>query len=149
MSLQDNLIVQDKQPTQYPLTPKHEGFSKITERAKVRASRYLDASSTKKVTQVLIKHWRTLAGLVWRRKFEEVFLKHKWRKSTHLGMSLCPLKNTTTYSCPYMWTTSRWWERMGIKIVRMPSCSTSRTQARRSVGVGCAVLTPHVRKGST
>ena len=52
----------------------------------------------------------TLAGLLWDRKLEEVLVKRVWERGTDVGVR-SRLPKTTTNSCMFMWTISRWLER--------------------------------------
>ena len=97
------LIVQDKPPTQYPLTPmsKYGGRFKVAQNAKVRVSRYMDTSSTTQVAQIMVKHrrprgssrpkivrtpaCRPLVGTRVRRNSVGTWMG----KSTELGMCFC------------------------------------------------------------
>ena len=89
MSLQDHLIVQDKQPSLY--------YTQV---------RMEDASTTQ-VAQIMVKHWR-FSGSTWT-KFVRIptcwlFVRKTIWESTELRMSVCSSKNKD-YSNRYTWMT--------------------------------------------
>ena len=85
----------DKQQTQYQLVctqVKMEDAHKLVKNSKIGVSRHLDSSTTTQMAKIMVQYGspsrssRTesvrhrLAGLLWERQFEKIFLKHGWEK---------------------------------------------------------------------
>ena len=51
----------------------------VLKKSKVRMSRCLDTSTETQMAKIIL-HCHPLAGLLWERQFEKVFLKHGWEK---------------------------------------------------------------------
>ena len=100
---QDYQDVQDKQQTQYPLTPRskwkmlHRYWKFQSQNVQMFGYVYQNTNGPShgpvwKIQSILLGEICTchpLAGLLWERQFEKVLLEHGWEKNSKLGMSLC------------------------------------------------------------
>ena len=114
---------QDKQLTQYLLTPKWK-WKMLTNCSfsKIGVSRHLDSSTTTQVAKIMVQYGRSSrtswAKSVWssfdrtalRKAIWENLVETRFGESSKLGMSLrTPFKKGYSYLC--MWMTSKWLER--------------------------------------
>ena len=167
MSLQGNQDAQDKQQTQSQLTPKSNGRRfNIAETSPVRMSRYLDTSTTTRVANIMVHHWRTgcssWAKLKWSsvgrtimgRAIREGSISIRLGKSSKLGMFIRFTETKKDYSCQYTWMT---WKMAGrkqdfnplwkksMKLVDLRTCEDMRGHcelANKTIEQLCKVSTP-------